>query len=36
MRDKGEKVGDERQGREMRDRGEKVRDERRNRGERVK
>ena len=36
MRDRGEKVGDERQGREMRDRGEKVRDERWNKGERVK
>ena len=36
MRDRGEKVRDERQGREMRDRGERVRDERQNRGERVK
>ena len=36
MRDRGEKVKDERQGREMRDRGERVRDERQNRGERVK
>ena len=36
MRDRGEKVRDERQGREMRDRGERVRDERQNRGERVR
>ena len=36
MRDRGERVRDERQEREMRDRGERVRDERQNRGERVR
>ena len=36
VRDRGERVRNERQGQEMRDRGERVRDERQNRGERVR
>ena len=36
VRDRGERVRDERQGREMRDKGERVRDERQNKRERVR